>query len=242
MDHETAPPFMTEIHPEDHLFGFLKGRLGEERARKAYLEGGKSDAAQTAATIRRFRKETEVRVLEFASGYGRVTRHLRDLLPGASLYASDIHPQACEFVTANISVPTFQSSARPEDLNVGSGYDFIFVISLFSHLPDHSFGRWIGALVDTLSPGGHLMFTTHGDNSRRQYKGVDFSQYEHGDGWVYIRRSDQPDIADDDYGTMLVEPTYVTRTIATCEAALLRSFTSAAWFGHQDEWVLQRKT
>ncbi len=129
MDHETAPPFLTEIHPEDHLFGFLKGRLGEERARKAYLEGGKSDAAQTAATIRRFRKETEVRVLEFASDYGRVTRHLRDLLPGASLYASDIHPQACEFVTANISVPTLQSSARPEDLNVGSGYDFIFVIA-----------------------------------------------------------------------------------------------------------------
>jgi hypothetical protein len=85
------------------------------------------------------------------------------------------------------------------------------------------------------------MFTTHGDSSRRQYKGLDFSQYEHGDGWVYIRRSDQPDIADDDYGTMLAEPTYVTRSIATCEAALLRSFTSAAWFGHQDERVVQRK-
>jgi len=129
MNHETAPPFMTEIHPEDHLFAFLKGRLGEERARKAYLEGGKSDAAQTAATLRRFRKETEVRVLEFASAYGRVTRHLRDLLAGASLYTSDIHPQACEFVTANISVPTLQSSARLEDLNVGSGYDFIFGIA-----------------------------------------------------------------------------------------------------------------
>lgn len=103
--------------------------MGGACARRAYIEGGKSDAAQTAATIRHFRKETEVRVLEFASGYGRVTRHLRDLLPGASLYASDIHPQACEFVTANISVPTLQSSARPEDLNVGSGYDFIFVIA-----------------------------------------------------------------------------------------------------------------
>lgn len=241
MDQTRASPFTIEIHPEDHLYGFLKGRLGEERARKAYLEGGKSDATQTAATIRRFRKEPEVNILEFASGYGRVTRHLRDLLPDASLYASDIHPQACEFVITNISVPTLPSSARPEDLSVGTGYDFIFVISLFSHLPDHSFGRWISALVDILSPGGHLMFTTHGDVSRRQYKGADFSQHEHGDGWVYIRRSDQPDIADEDYGTMLVEPTYVTRSIATCEAALLRSFTSAVWFGHQDEWVVQRK-
>lgn len=233
-------PFLIEIHPEDHLFGFLRGRFGDERAHKSYLEGGKSDAAKIASTIRRFRTEPNPKILEFASGYGRVTRHLQNLLPGASLYASDIHPQACEFVTANIHVPTFLSSAQPEDLDIGGGYDFIFVISLFSHLPDHSFDRWIKALVNILSPGGHLLFTTHGDISKRNYKGVDLSRYESGNGWIYIRQSDQPDIADDDYGTMLAEPNYITRSIATCENALLRSFTSAAWFGHQDEWVVER--
>lgn len=240
MDQISASPFTTDIHPEDHLYGYLHERLGDERAKKAYFEGGKLDAAQTVATIRRLKKESNIKVLEFASGYGRVTRHLRDLLPGASLFASDIHPQACEFVTTNIRVPTLQSSARPEDLNVGGGYDFVFVISLFSHLPDSSFGRWINALTNTLAPGGYLMFTTHGDVSMLRYKGMDLKQFEQGDGWVYIRRSDQPDIADDDYGTMLVEPTYVTRSIAGCAPAQLRSFTSAAWFGHQDEWVIQR--
>lgn len=235
-----AAPFVTDIHPDDHLYGYLNGRFGQDRATTMYFSGGKSDATQAAATIRRYKAEPNAKILEFASGYGRITRHLPALLQTSNLYASDIHPDACNFVTNTIGVETLLSSSRPEDLEIGSGYDFIFVISLFSHLPDWTFQRWMRALVGTLAIDGLLMFTTHGDRSRALNKGLDVSQFEHGDGWVYIRKSDQPDIKDDDYGTMHVEPHYVTKAIAACEGSSLKSFTSAAWFGHQDEWIIQR--
>jgi len=240
MDQVSAPPFTTEIHPEDHLYGYLSKRFGNEAARKMYFDGGKSDATQVSKSIKQFKKENNINVLEFASGYGRITRHLRSLIPEAALHACDIHAEACEFLSEQIGVETFVSSARPEAVKLGKEFDFIFVISLFSHLPDWSFKRWIHVLADMLSPNGILLFTTHGDRSKALQKGVDFTQHEGGHGWAYIRRSDQPDIDFDDYGTMLVAPHYVADAIADCRSLSLRSFTSAAWFGHQDEWVVQR--
>ena len=240
MDQVSAPPFTTDIHPEDHLYGHLVKRLGIETARNMYFNGGKSDALQISSAIKRFKKDQNISVLEFASGYGRITRHLKSLMHDASLYACDIHTEACEFVSDRMGVETFVSNARPEAVKLGKEFDFIFVISLFSHLPDWSFKRWINVLGNMLSPNGILLFTTHGDRSKAQHKGVDFTQHEGGHGWVYIRRSDQPDIDFDDYGTMLVAPHYVAAAIADCRSLSLRSFTSGAWFGHQDEWVVQR--
>lgn len=240
MESASAPAFMTEIHPEDHLYGYLARRFGTDKATQMYYDGGKSDALQTANAIKKFKKEANLNVLEFASGYGRITRHLKNMVPQATLHTCDIHPAACDFVASRLGLETFVSDTRPESVKIEKTFDFIFVISLFSHLPDWSFKRWIRALNGLLSPDGVLLFTTHGDRSTLLHKGVDFTLHEGGHGWVYIRRSDQPDIDFDDYGTMLVAPHYVANAIADCRSLSLRSFTSGAWFGHQDEWVVQR--
>jgi methylase of polypeptide subunit release factors len=54
-------------------------------------------------------------MLEFASGYGCVTRHLPRTLPDVSIVASDIHPQANEFIRQKIGVNSIQSAAVPEE-------------------------------------------------------------------------------------------------------------------------------
>ena len=97
------------------------------------------------------------------------------------------------------------SATNPEELSVGSGYDFVFVLSLFSHLPDRSFARWMRTLYEALAPGGALLITTHGDTSRPRFSGIDLSREENGDGWVYRRQSDQADLDLETYGTMLRE-------------------------------------
>jgi hypothetical protein len=132
------------------------------------------------------------------------------------------------------------SATNPEDLSVGSGYDFVFVLSLFSHLPHKSFAGWMRALYGTLAPGGALLITTHGETSWLLFAGLDLSQDEGGDGWVYRRQSDQADIDLEAYGTMLVKPRYVMSAIETCGDARLASFGAGVWFGHQDEWVIRR--
>ncbi len=43
-------------------------------------------------------------LLEFASGYGCVTRHFKNTMPNARVVASDIHPQAMDFVESHLAV------------------------------------------------------------------------------------------------------------------------------------------
>lgn len=204
------------------------------------MRGGKSDAHQAAAAAKRLTKRDRLKVLEFASGYGRVTRHLVDTMPGSSITASDIHPEACAFVRDRIGVQALRSATNPADLSVGSGYDFVFVLSLFSHLPHRTFGLWLTALYGLLAPGGVLMFTTHGDVSRQRFKGMDLSKEESGNGWTYLRRSDQPDLDLHDYGTMIVDPPYVLSSIGQHTEGTFKNFVSGSWFGHQDEWAVQK--
>ncbi len=229
-----------EIHEADFLYKFIEKLYGTARAQDLYFSGGKADAAQIAAAATRFCDGPSLRVLEFASGYGRVTRHLPDLMPRSKIVAADIHSQACDFIAQTFGVETVHSSTDPNKLSVGVDFDFIFVVSLFSHLPNRSFASWMKSLYSILAPKGILLFTTHGEKSKLMFEQNHLKNQESGDGWVYLRQSDQTDLDLEDYGTMLVTPSYVVSAISTCGAESLRSFESGAWFGHQDEWVLQK--
>lgn len=229
-----------DIAENDLLYKYIVRRNGPERGHGAYLEGGRSNAFQVAAAAKRLLKREPSSILEFASGYGRVTRHLRTAFPNADLVASDIHPEACSFIHEKIGVRALVSTVDPAGLSVGTGYDFIFVLSLFSHLPHKTFGAWLNALYSTLVPGGVLLFTTHGEVSKTYFHGIDLSREEAGDGWIYRRKSDQPDLDIEDYGTMIVTPRYVAAAVEGCDGARLKSFVAGAWLTHQDEWAIER--
>lgn len=183
------------------------------------------------------------KVLEFASGFGRITRHLQKVSPGMELFASDIHIDACDFLKRELGVEARVSSLEPASLDIGDRFDFIFVISLFSHLPAHSFGAWLKTLHDRLSPGGHLMFTTNGQrafNNNAAFWGSLLSADEPGYG--FNSGTDQRDIDTAEYGTTIAFPRYVMKVIEQQlpDAQLVR-FTEGEWFSAQDEWVVRRK-
>ncbi len=133
------------------------------------------------------------------------------------------------------------SANRPEDLSITGRYDFIFVLSLFSHLPDATFGPWLSALYNLLEPGGSLLFTTHGEaalNLHREHFGLNFDQEM---GFGYRPESDQQDLAASEYGTAVVTIPYVYKQINRhTEGAAIKSFKAMRWFGLQDEWIIQR--
>jgi SAM-dependent methyltransferase len=100
-------------------------------------------------------------VLDFASGYGRLTRFLVTDLDPARVWVSDVKPRAVEFQRRAFGVNGFVSAPDPEALVVGERFDCIFVGSLFSHLPESTFGRWLQWLCDLLSPRGVLIVSVH---------------------------------------------------------------------------------
>ena len=103
--------------------------------------------------------------LEFASGYGCVTRHLIKEFVDARITACDIHDQALKFISEQLQLPIVRSSHNPEAFQTGRQFDAVFAISFFSHMPKTTWPLWLKALAQQVLQGGVLIFTTHGQAS-----------------------------------------------------------------------------
>jgi hypothetical protein len=69
-----------------------------------------------------------LRILDFASGYGCVGRHIKNVVPLADLHAIDIHPAACKFNQASLGIPTNLSTLDPEQLEAKPEYDIVLAV------------------------------------------------------------------------------------------------------------------
>lgn len=232
----------TAIHESDYILAHIINHSQRSKSEgppggvAEYFEQGKENALQVEEVIGKLGFETHPAVLEFAAGFGRVTRHLM----GLDLTASDIHDQALLFLEAEIGAKTIPSAISPELMpRSPKQFDFIFVLSLFSHLPDKLFGAWLSRLNDMLSPGGFLMFTTHGEAAAKKSKPLaDALDQELGFG--YLPDSDQLDLSPDIYGSSIATPTYVAEQVRRFTKTHVHSFNSGAWWALQDEWIIQR--
>lgn len=72
-----------------------------------------------------------IKLFEFASGYGCVTRHFSNILPEVAVASCDIHPEAMQFISEQLGVNTTISSSVPAQLSVPDQYDIIFALYSF---------------------------------------------------------------------------------------------------------------
>ncbi|MEE4297661.1 MAG: class I SAM-dependent methyltransferase, partial [Wenzhouxiangella sp.] len=85
---------------------------------------------------RMFGYRDDLKVLDFACGYGRLLRFLIHRLSADQIWAAEIQSDAVDYVSEHFGVHGLQSSAEPENFNPNQRFDVIWVASLFSHLPD----------------------------------------------------------------------------------------------------------
>jgi SAM-dependent methyltransferase len=223
------------LDPQDHMLRHFIRTSGTKRGIQIYFHGGKADTEKLIKLMGFFRTDPEeTRVLEFASGYGRITRHFTKR---CDVTASDIHPAAVDMIQSRLKTPAYVSSHAPHELSIPGQYDFIFAVSLFSHLPDATFGPWIAALLSLLKPGGHLMFTTHGPKGAQAFPELPSPGP---DGIGFIPRSEQVDLDGHLYGTTTVAPEYVRQKIVSVGGELV-SYHETEWWGFQDQWVVRRQ-
>lgn len=219
-----------DIHPEDHLFAFFRAHAKtDDEAVDMYFSQGRDSAMMFAELVAKYRATV---VLEFASGYGRMTRHVKHVAPHVDLTVCDIHPQANRFVSENMDVRAIESSPIPEDYKSDREYDLTFALSLFSHLPEVTWTRWLKALIGTVRVGGFVAFTTHGLVTTKQ-QGIELNDF------LFRDISEQADIDLAQYGTAYVTYAYALKQINSLGAHLV-DFREGYWFGHQDLYVIQR--
>ncbi|HEY4593196.1 MAG TPA: class I SAM-dependent methyltransferase, partial [Thermoanaerobaculia bacterium] len=153
------------IDARDEMLGFLVGSCEGDRDRAlfGYFRSGASIADSLGQGLRwRFGSlERMGKILDFASGYGRVTRFLVRDVPPERVWVADVYADGVRFQEERLGVRGLVSTIRPEDFACAERFDAILVTSLFTHLPEERFVAWLRVLLGLLAPGGMLAFSAH---------------------------------------------------------------------------------
>jgi len=188
------------IHPDDDIYKFIVREPYSRNPVRDYLSDGWRTMSETMQLLEKLdRPLMKVsNILEFASGFGRLTRHLARALPGR-VTCSDVLPGSVEFVREQFGVEAFESSFDPEAIGFPERYDVVFVLSLFTHLPVPAWNAWLRALGGAVAPGGVLLFSVHSEELAREELGVTLND----EGYCYLPHSESPSLDPDKYGTTL---------------------------------------
>lgn len=226
-------------HPQDFIYKFVVTHPGFKEIGAAvdyYFDDGARSAQKLADLLKELQvARRPIRLLEFASGYGCVSRHLKkngDL----SIVACDIHPQAIEFLTNKLGVRAVMSAHQPEGLSLGELFDAVFALSFFSHMPRATWGQWVRALFSQVKPGGYLIFTTHGMASRQWHQNPEMPP----DGFWFTPSSEQDDLDAAEYGSTIVTPEFVRQEVRAQTGEDIFEHRYAFWWEHQDLYIVKK--
>jgi SAM-dependent methyltransferase len=241
---EGAQPYgvVPAVHEDDFMWRYIfqsRHLPTPESAVQYYLSDGAKSAQQLKDLIAQYvpsaDSEGRYSLLEFACGYGMVSRHVTSVLGNVDLTCCDIHDNAINFIRERLGEHAVLSAHVPEDVVFNDSFDVVFALSFFSHMPNSTFARWLATLFSAVKPGGILLFTTHGLISAER-QGVTIPE----NGFWFRSESEQKDLEASEYGTTLTTQSYVVDQLATLAGASLTDFRSGLWWGHQDLYVVTR--
>lgn len=195
------------IDARDEMLGFLMGFFEGDRDRALfdYFRSGASIADSLGQVLRwRFGPLERVgKILDFASGYGRVTRFLVRGVPPERVWVADVYVDGVRFQEERLGVHGLVSAVRPEDFACAERFDAILVTSLFTHLPEERFVAWLRVLLGLLAPGGMLVFSAHSPEV------LPADVPSPGTGIHFQETSESGSLAKSDYGSTWVTEEFV---------------------------------
>ncbi len=234
-----GPALDLRIHPADEMYRFEleTPHRSREAAAMLYLAAGRQicDAFSGVGAWRFGDLSAARSVLDFASGYGRTTRHLVRVLPAQRLTVAEIDPGAVAFQREVFGVRGVVSGTEPQSLAVEGPFDAVFASSFFSHLPEPRFMAWLDRLFGLVAPGGVLVFSVHG------MKLLTDREADRSQGIVFRPVSETTRLDGADYGTSHVSEAFVhgaADRVAGAGARLLAF--PFGLCGHQDLYALAR--
>ena len=183
--------------------------------------------------------------LDFASGYGRVTRALLTKIPASKITAADIDREAVQFCSSEFGTKPLFGHFNFNEISFPEEYDLIWAGSLLTHLPPPSCVQLLKTLRGVLKARGLLIFSTHGEScleqsleSNHQCKTLQtYTGRLLREGVCYIARDPLGY-----YGTTLHSTPYIKKLLHEKFSKALRfvRFSKRGWDNHQDVWSYQK--
>lgn len=123
-------------------------------------------------------------VLDFGCGSGRLARWWADGTHGR-INGCDPNRELVRWCRENLPFMNAATSEPEPPLPYpDETFDFVYALSIFTHLPDDQADRWMAELRRVLKPGGHLLFTVAGSAYRERLEGQDAARFERGESVV----------------------------------------------------------
>jgi len=110
-------------------------------------------------------------ILDFGCGSGRVLRTFQDRPASCRLYGTDIDRQAIAWCRTHLDIATWNTNAAmPPTAYPDQSFDFVYAISVFTHLDERMQFAWLNELKRISKPGGVLLLTVHGSSHAEEVR------------------------------------------------------------------------
>jgi SAM-dependent methyltransferase len=190
-------------------------------------------------------------ILDFPSGSGRVTRHLRAFFPDAKIVACDLYDYHVDFCVRELGTEGMISQENLDEVDFGQRFDLIFCCSLLTHLPEDRFRSAIRLLSRSLTDTGIAIVTLHGRHSeyiqKNRFKyladdlfvvaesamretGFGYVDYDHGFRSTFFNKNAR-------YGISLSRPHWTLKVLEDDYTLSVINYTERAVDNHQDALV-----
>jgi SAM-dependent methyltransferase len=140
----------------------LRYRVSSSPDAQNFITIGKKCAADIESALRRVGCDLAKleRILDFGCGCGRTLIHMKELAPHAQFDGTDIDARAIDWCKEHLRFATFKvGQASPPTEYAPDSFDFIYAISVFTHLDAPYQFQWLEELRRIAKPGGVLLLT-----------------------------------------------------------------------------------
>jgi len=150
----------------------LRYRVSASPHADEFVTIGKACAADIQSALLKIGRDlgSFTRILDFGCGCGRTLVHMRSLAPSAQIDGTDIDVKAIEWCKTNLQFATFSLSKERPPIDCASNtFDFIYAISVFTHLDEEHQFIWLEELRRIAKPGAIILLTVHGITDGRGF-------------------------------------------------------------------------
>ncbi len=167
LDYADLEVFLSEGRRQNQLIRDTLRRAGVEVASSGSPGGSESSLAID-------------RMLDWGCGCGRIIRWWNDLTSTA-IDGCDYNAELVEWVDRNLPFATARVNRLAPPLPYeAQTFDFVYAISVFTHLTNDLFNAWMREIYRVLTPGGLFFFSTHGVAHRDELAPVETAVFDSG--------------------------------------------------------------